>query len=231
MNQSTTNYSVPRIAHGGGGFKGHSYTNSIEALSYNYDRGFRYFELDFSWTADNYLACIHDWQSYSSIPTLAEFIDNNDRNDNWCRCHLDSVITWLDDYPSTYIVTDIKDNNLKGLALIASQYPQYIDRFIPQIYQPQELAKIQKLGFKRIIWTLYLYEGSNEQVIEEAQNMRGDLYAVTMPIARAESGLAISLNKLNLPCYVHTINDLSGLSNMMNENGISNIYTDFLSVI
>jgi arylsulfatase A-like enzyme len=51
------------VAHAGGGIKGRSYTNSLEALDENYRRGFRFFELDFNWTSDNQLVCIHDWES------------------------------------------------------------------------------------------------------------------------------------------------------------------------
>ena len=49
------------IAHAGGGIKGQNYSNSIEALDLNYAKGFRYFEIDFSWSSDRQLVCLHDW--------------------------------------------------------------------------------------------------------------------------------------------------------------------------
>ncbi|QRM87842.1 sulfatase-like hydrolase/transferase [Lacinutrix sp. WUR7] len=49
------------IAHAGGAVDGKTYTNSLEALNYNYSRGFRYFELDFIKTVDNHFVAAHDW--------------------------------------------------------------------------------------------------------------------------------------------------------------------------
>ena len=42
------NESIKRVAHAGGSFQGNTNTNSLEALNYNYDNGFEYFEIDFS---------------------------------------------------------------------------------------------------------------------------------------------------------------------------------------
>ena len=50
------------IAHGGGSYEDLTYTNSWQALDANYEKGFRLFEIDLSWTADNQLALIHDWE-------------------------------------------------------------------------------------------------------------------------------------------------------------------------
>ena len=49
------------IAHAGGGINNTIYTNSREALDYNYSKGFRFFELDFDWTEDGELVLIHYW--------------------------------------------------------------------------------------------------------------------------------------------------------------------------
>lgn len=51
-----------RVAHAGGGIYQKTYTNSYEALDYNAKSGFQYFELDFSFTKDNRLVCLHDWE-------------------------------------------------------------------------------------------------------------------------------------------------------------------------
>ena len=56
------------IAHAGGGINGLTYMNSLEAIDLNYSLGLRYFEIDFSWTNDDRLVCIHDWkQSYKRL--------------------------------------------------------------------------------------------------------------------------------------------------------------------
>ena len=51
-----------RIAHAGGQIENETYTNSLEALNANFKEGFRVFEIDFSWTTDTQLVCLHDWE-------------------------------------------------------------------------------------------------------------------------------------------------------------------------
>ncbi|MBQ3592188.1 MAG: hypothetical protein II979_09615, partial [Clostridia bacterium] len=69
------------ITHAAGRIDGMDGSNSLEALEGAYAAGCRYVEMDFQFTADGELACIHDWyrQYTSAIPedgtalTLAEF--------------------------------------------------------------------------------------------------------------------------------------------------------------
>ncbi|MCK4824891.1 sulfatase-like hydrolase/transferase, partial [bacterium] len=56
------NFQPLRVAHAGGGIRGKTYTNSLDALDQNIENGFLYFELDFSFTKDGRLVCIHDWK-------------------------------------------------------------------------------------------------------------------------------------------------------------------------
>lgn len=49
-----------RIAHAWWTFNWYNYTNSLDALEYN-KYFFDLFEIDFSWTNDEKLVCIHDW--------------------------------------------------------------------------------------------------------------------------------------------------------------------------
>ncbi len=47
------------IAHGLGRVRGAAKTNSIDAFEANYERGFRWFEVDLDTTGDGALVCIH----------------------------------------------------------------------------------------------------------------------------------------------------------------------------
>ena len=49
----------PRIAHAGGQYQGQIYTNSINVLNENKDK-FQLFEIDFHFTFDKKLVCIHN---------------------------------------------------------------------------------------------------------------------------------------------------------------------------
>lgn len=227
---------ITAIAHAGGIIHGKGYTNSIEALDNTYNRGFELFEIDFVWSSDNQLVCLHDWDrtpkwllNYHGEKPLSLDEFNQLKNDefNLTPCNIDRLNQWLKSHPNAYIVTDIKHDNIKGLNLITRQINNYKDRIIPQIYQPHEYQPIRDLGYRFIIWTLYKFQGDQDLVLKHAAEM--DLLAITMPKTRAEKGLATSLKPLGIPTYVHTINKLDEVILYKTQYGLSSVYTDVLS--
>ncbi len=238
MSDQLTGYveseAVMMIAHAGGGYNGENYTNSIEALNKSYQAGFRYMEIDFSWTSDGYLVCLHDWGktfkkifkykpkqaiSYSEFKQLVT--EHNDFN----SCTLDSLASWLLDKPEVKIVTDIKHDNLKGIRFIIEKYPNLKAQLIPQFYQPAEYDILKKLGFDDLIWILYQYKGSKKSVVDLSQEM--DLLAVSMRASQAKSRVYQTLLKFHR-IFVYTINDEKIKSKLMKRYQVSGIYTDFL---
>jgi len=227
---------LPRIAHAGGQIGNTTYTNSIDALNVNYDTGFRIFEMDFSFTSDQQLVCLHDWEESfersfgrrrQAPVTLLEFEQLVRDRSEYNKCTLASLMQWFSAHPQAILVTDVKERNLDALAVISSSYPQFIDRVIPQIYQPDEYSVARDLGYKRIIWTLYLYPGSASTVLRNAQTM--DLWAITMDTNRADQRLGLDLDSIAMPSYVHTINDFADYL-YFKSVGIDEIYTDNLSL-
>ncbi len=236
----TNSHPEPRIsaiAHASGGIDNLSYTNSIEALEHNYQRGFELFELDFLWTSDGHLICLHDWDqtptwllgyAEKNPLTLEQF--NAFANDelNLTPCDMNRLNTWLEKRPNAFIVTDFKQDKFKGYETI---YEQIIDaeyRVIPQFTQPEDYATVKAIGFRSLIWTLFSYEGSLDDLIDEVQSM--DLFAITMPPNKAKSGWALAIKKLEIPTYVHTINDPNDALNYKNNWGLTSVYTDFLEI-
>lgn len=225
---------IQRIAHAGGGYRSWQYTNSLEALDFNRDY-FTLFEIDFSWTRDEKLVCLHDWklnaerifgQAFNQPATLAEFQRLVANNPYVHSCTLDSLRDWLVQHPDKRVVTDIKHHNLKGLARLAEQLGENASQhIIPQIYTPEEYQPARDLGFKDIIWTLYRYAGDTESILEHAGRL--NLYAITMPRRLAESGLAQTLSAQGVQTYVHTLNTQREVRRFR-ELGIDNIYTDWL---
>lgn len=227
---------LPRIAHAGGQIGNATYTNSIDALNVNYDAGFRVFEMDFSFTSDQQLVCLHDWEESfersfgrrrQAPVSLLEFEMLVQDRSEFNKCTLDSLMQWFSTHPQAILVTDVKERNLDALAVISSNYPQFLDRVIPQIYQPDEYSATRDLGYKRIIWTLYLYPGSASSVLSNAQTM--DLWAITMDTNRADRGLGLDLDTISMRSYVHTINDYANYL-YFKSTGIDEIYTDNLSL-
>jgi hypothetical protein len=222
------------VAHAGGGYKGKAYTDSIEALEHN-SKFYRNFEIDFSWTSDSNLVCLHDWdESFKSSfnlqqsgkRTLSDFLRLVKTRSKVENCTLQSLADWLKKNKHAYIVTDIKEDNIRALEKIAKEYPSLQNRFIPQVYQPIEYYQAKALGFKDIIWTLYTYGGSDQSVLSHIDNM--DLLALTMPRDRADKGLAkLAYDRTGVLSYVHTVNDQSEMNKYL-ALGVNQIYTDFL---
>ena len=226
------------IAHAGGGLVtssgAYNYTNSIEALNANHAAGFRYFEIDFSWTSDGQMVCLHDWDKtfkklfgykIKQAISFAEFKRLIDEHDEFQVCTLETLASWLRDKPEVKIITDIKYHNLQGLQNIANQFPELTKQFIPQIYQPEEYAVVKDLGFDQLIWILYQYKGSKKSVLERAEKM--NLLAVSMRASQAKNRtLKKLLNKHRI--FVYTVNKDRIKNKLINQYGVSGIYTDFL---
>ena len=106
----------PLIAHAGGGIKGLTYMNSLEAIEFNYALGHRYFELDFSWTSDDQLVLIHDWKkSYQRLfnsdteeaPTEQAFSAMSMYKGH-TQLSLKDLIIWLKNHPDANVLATSK---------------------------------------------------------------------------------------------------------------------------
>jgi glycerophosphoryl diester phosphodiesterase len=220
------------IAHAGGEIHDQTYTNSLEALEFNYRRGFRFFEVDFSWTSDGELVAIHDWDQYydaafvspgkSKPPTRAEFLRLKARN-GLTQLTLIDVLRWAREKKDAFIVTDIKSENIKALRKILREHEDLAHYLIPQVYSYEEYAAARKLGFQKVILTLYMMKINPSEVIDFAA--RNSPFAVTMPWKVAESGLAYYLYRNGTFVYAHTINDIAEFA-ALKKIGVGGIYTD-----
>lgn len=101
------------IAHAGGEIDGIKYTNSLEALNYNYAQGFRLFELDISETADGHFVATHDWEYWKNetnyqgeIPvSLSEFKKHKIRS-KYTGLGMSQINRWFSEHPDAILVTD-----------------------------------------------------------------------------------------------------------------------------
>lgn len=236
LSNQNNSFVAKRIAHAGGSIYNSTYTNSFEALNENISNGFEYFELDFSFTRDYELVNIHDWShsfkrsfgfEMEKKPNLNEFIDLRNNHSKYTKATLKELIFWLQNNPKAKIITDIKDKNILGLEIMAKEVPNHGYRIIPQIYHPENYKTIKDLGYKNIIWTLYRYKGDENEVLDWV-NKFDESVAITMPKEKANTDLPQQISEFGNSTYVHTINSLNEKNNFINNQGISEIYTDYL---
>ncbi len=234
MTQLQTPSQPLMIAHAGGGYLGQNYTNSIQALDHSYAAGFRYFEIDFSWTSDQQLVCLHDWKKTfkklfkikTKAPfSLAEFTELSAAHPQYTACTLERLAVWIKQHPDSHIITDIKEHNLAGIRLILGRHPEIQSQLIPQFYQPEEYSLLRELGFGDLIWILYQYKGSKKSVVQHSQTMQ--LLAVSMRAAQAKSRTLQKLRQWH-QIFVYTVNDDGSKDQLTEQYGVSGIYTDFL---
>ena len=101
------------IAHAGGQIEGHTYTNSLEALDWNYKNGLRLFELDIIKTFDGHYVAAHDWNSWKhktkyigTLPaTKKEFLKIKIK-DKFTPLDMEAINQWFTIHSDAILVTD-----------------------------------------------------------------------------------------------------------------------------
>lgn len=223
------------IIHAAGDIDGLAGSNSLEALEQTYEAGCRFVEIDFQFTADDELACIHDWyrQYTSAIPengtvlTLSQF-QACQIYDRYTPLWLDSLADYMKAHPDLYIVTDIKDRNTEGAAKIAADYPELLDRFIIQIYDGSEYDAVREAGFTNIIYTLYRLDWNSKTdtkaLVAFAAGHPLIAYTFAYELTEVE-GYVEGMLQAGIPLYVHTVNGAAE-QQVYFDMGISGVYTD-----
>ena len=133
---------LPRVAHAGGGYKGATYTNSREAIVASLERGFEWIEIDFTWTRDRELVCIHDWNGnftrlfgYETEQALSlqEFKEERSKV-SYSLLTIEELAALMVEFPSLVIVSDVKSDSLAALELMRKTLPEAESRVVPQSY-------------------------------------------------------------------------------------------------
>lgn len=225
---------LPRIAHAGGSLDGQTYTNSLEALDANADV-FDLIEIDLSWTADDRLVCLHDWDAPflalggvapADPLALADVMDRAATSGGFTPCTLETLADWMRKKPEVRIVLDLKKGALEAYARIAEDYPDLRSRLVPQVYQPEDYATVRDLGFADVIWSLYQYSGDDPSILSWLGRM--DLLGLAMPGDRLKTGLARRARDVTgVLTWTHTINTLAELDQAL-QAGAAEVFTDDL---
>lgn len=210
-------------------------SNSLEALNHSYDLGYRIMEIDFCWTEDNHLVCVHDWDAYYShlvgreCVTIEEFEKMRYGTYGFTSMTLVDLIPWMKEHSDVIIVTDIKERSTEGAKLIAEKYPDMLNRFWFQIYDTDDYNIIKELGFTNIILTVYQMSWEEKQdaksLVKFAQEHQ--LVGLTYPIELHNwiPDYTKTLLTANTPLFVHTVND-DKVQEELFSLGVSGIYMD-----
>jgi len=176
-----------QIAHATGLSKNNlTYTNNPENIDFNYNNGFRYFEVDINLTKDNILVASHE---KTNIFTYRELVENKSKEKYVHKFNkiLDKIIK----YKNIYIILDIKqkyNNKIIKIIEIINKYSEYnkiliYSKIILQIYSLDDFNLIKKTKFKNVLFAywkhnLKLYKVKN--LLQNISNSDKNLFGISL---------------------------------------------------
>lgn len=234
--ESSWTKNVNLIYHAGGGIDGLDYTNSKEALENTLATGNRYIEIDFAYTSDQELVCMHYWKEQwtsEDAPSLQEFT-NGQIFGKYTPMTASDLITYMEKYPDLYVIVDTKESDhlgvIKDLIQLSAYDTSITDRFIIQLYEAGEKAEIIQLypfSDNNFLFTAYKL---GSRFPNKIMNIcyEENISVVTVPYGDwDQETLDLFLSK-NITIFENTVNR-PDLANEELQRGVHGLYTDFLS--
>lgn len=235
------------IAHAFGGINDEIYTNSKEALLYNYGLGYRAFEADFNITSDEKLVCLHDWSLIdregategTTILSKEEFESGKIYN-KYTPISVEDVLLFMSEHEDVWIVTDTKEVDSDRVQMEFSyivdtayelEVEEVLDRVVVQIYNPEMYQIICEIyEFPYFIFTLYQYwDGRDLETFCDICRFcaYNDIQIITTWYYWVTPEMIQITDQYNIKMYVHTVNDMETVTELK-KKGVKGFYTDYL---
>ena len=209
--------------------------NCREAFVQSYANGYRLFEVDLALTKDNEIVAFHeDKESFiGSSKNISELTHDEFKSLSY-NGHLDLIdlndlFALMETHVDTYLILDPKNDYEAIMSKLikkgVTEYPDVLSRIIPQIYFHEQLDQLNEYPFNDIIYTLYLNEPSEDDVLTFLENQTS-VTSVTMRERRFNEDFSSRLKENGVSVFVHTVNDKDEIKKFL-ENDIG-VYTDAL---
>lgn len=198
-------FKVPRyIAHAGGGIEGINYTNSLEALNYSYELGFRSFEIDLVEDKNGKILGAHDWAEKtgcdSTLPVTEEHFLTHKFLDRFTLMSMDMINQWFTEHPDAILVTD-KINSPKKMA------SQFVDksRLIMELFSFDAIEEAKECGVEFMMTgdLLNNIEGDKLQFLIENDI---EYLAVSRRMIKDYEDLFVQCKKKGIKIFVFHVN-------------------------
>ena len=218
-------------------YRGYKGSNSHDGLiqcakAAELSEGEYFVELDFCFTADGHLVCIHNWDSEyiaeiknGRAMTVDEFLASRIYG-KYEPLTLDALAEFLRTNDELTVVTDFKEDFERSVEHLRSAAGDLASRFVVQIYRPEQYDTALEAGFSRIAYTLYTLD--EEKTLDTgahnkfAANNRLEWIAVDKDLCENGKFVAEML-EIGVPIYVHTVNEHVENYKRM---GFDGVYTD-----
>lgn len=117
-----------------------TYTNSKEAIESTLLDGNMLLEIDFLFTSDGHLVCLHEWQNLQGLTkpcTLERFLSLKIYY-AYTTITAESIVDYMREYPDMYVIVDTKEDAavdvVAELLRLCDYDPSVADRFVIQLY-------------------------------------------------------------------------------------------------
>ena len=226
---------APLIYHAGGQINGHTYTNSAEAVQKTLSEGNCFIEIDFAYTSDNRLVCVHGWDDVymeEYIPTLEEFLSTKIQG-KYTPMTAEDLIHIMKENPQMYLITDTKEEDLVSVIADLAELTQWdssiLDRFIIQLYLGSEkegILEVYPFRDSQFLLTVYKLNEWPRQVGHICSQYQ--ISVITLPHQDTAPADIAMLREYGYTLYEFTVNRPDFAVQSL-KNGISGFYTDCLS--
>jgi len=202
------------IAHAGGEIDGYIYTNSLEALDYNYKNGFKMFELDIQETKDKKIIALHHWKEWNLLmknnkesepSNYLQFISKK-LHARFTPLDMDRINKWFKEHPDAILITD-KINKPK---FFADQF-NFPDRLIMELFTIESINEAKKEKIKYLITDNLFYEMIKNK---NARKLKNENIAINFfnfnKYIDKQASLMKKISKNNCKFYIFGFNSYFG---------------------
>lgn len=223
------------IYHAGGEVGGFTYTNSKEAVEQTLARGDILLEIDFLFTSDGHLICLHEWQNLHGMTrpcTLDTFLSLK-MYDRFTTITAEDVIGYMRTYPEMYLIIDTKEDDpvavVAELLRLCDYDATVAERFVIQLYDAgvkAEMLKLYSFGEDNFLFTAYKFGASRISEIMELCRDEG-ITVITVPYGSWDKATVGQFTDGGFLVFEHTLNYTTMTDNALGR-GVYGFYTDFL---
>ncbi|MBP5330654.1 MAG: hypothetical protein J6Y89_02255 [Lachnospiraceae bacterium] len=224
------------VRHAGGGIDDVAYTNSAEALEGSILSGCGAVEMDFMFTSDGTLVCVHDWDDIGlkKQPKLKQFRKLKIYG-KYTTMTAEEALTRMV-AAKCFLIIDTKEKDTvsvyKEIDRLLTQIEggeAFKKKLVPQIYAHEEYDLLSTVyPYKNWIFTTYKLKYKKNSEFKElaAFCKEKGIKTVTIPKERVTEKRVEYFTKKKIRVATHTVNGAEEWERMT-DMGVSIIYTDF----
>ncbi|MDO4468156.1 MAG: hypothetical protein Q4C49_14335 [Bacillota bacterium] len=227
------------VAHALGGFNGETYTLCEESLWFNYERGFRVFEIDLVETLDGDLAIQHFWPKKKNgdyiVPTTQDY-KMGKINGKYTPLLFTDILQFMKEHPDVWMIPDFKTDltgNLFQSLVLEAQAMNAVDvleRIIPQIFSVEMYRTVNDIyEFSSYVYGSYVYWNGSADTFEDLCRacVENHIDSISMWNYYCTEEVVRIANRYNIDVYVHSENNSKEAMRFL-DMGVKGIYTDFV---